>query len=478
MDEQESSSSRSAAAWAGVDLSAMSPRWAQALRRLMAVTDELATPDVAATDRPGGREALAIADVLAIAASRLTGAKVGLLPVIEADGMWAVDGARSSPMWLSRRHGMGTHAARVQAAMGRTLRDDLPVTAQAVQAGRITVEDAQILAQLGPTTEQRRAALADPANETNEAFLVERAATIGPDNLRKVMRTWAACTDPDADDRGYVEACDMEHLEISRVMDMYDIRGLLTVPHGQQLKAALAALMPARATGDTRTPSQRRAEGLANVAKVALDCEASNPTRTARPRINVLVEYETLVAILTSAAEQPTQSELDTGGAGIGCPVRSPSFATRAMLTGDAVNMGPRYEDGTSITRTELDIAACTSTLARHIFGPRSEVLDVGRAERLFTGPRRAALIARDKHCRYPGCTAPPIICDCHHIDEWVRDNGRTAVHRGILLCTFHHDLVHRKKIRIELHGNRFRFTDRHGQEITAATERFMPYLD
>ena len=91
------------------------------------------------------------------------------------------------------------------------------------------------------TTEQRRAALVDPGNETNEAFLVEQAAVIGPDNLRKLMRTWAACTDPDADDRGYVQACDREHLEISRVMDLYDVRGLLTVPHGQALKAANVA---------------------------------------------------------------------------------------------------------------------------------------------------------------------------------------------------------------------------------------------
>ena len=148
------------------------------------------------------------------------------------------------------------------------------------------------------------------------------------------------------------------------------------------------------------------------------------------------------------------------------------------MLTGNEMFRGARYEDGTPITRTELDLAACTSTIARHIFGPRSEVLDVGRAERFFIGPRRAALIARDKHCRYPGCTAPPVICDGHHIDEWSRDHGRTAVHRGILLCTFHHDVVHRKKIQIEPRGNKFRFTDRNGDEITAATERFMPYLD
>ena len=146
--------------------------------------------------------------------------------------------------------------------------------------------------------------------------------------------------------------------------------------------------------------------------------------------------------------------------------MRSPSVATAAMLAGTAVTGGPRYEDATSIPRALLDLLACDSTIGRIIFGPASQVLDVGRAERTFTGPRRNALIARDKHCRYPGCTAPPILCDGHHIDHWARDHGETAVHRGILLCTFHHGHVHRHEIDITPHGSRFRFTDRNGREI------------
>ncbi len=102
------------------------------------------------------------------------------------------------------------------------------------------------------------------------------------------------------------------------------------------------------------------------------------------------------------------------------------------------------------------------------IFGPRSELLDVGRAERTFTGPRRKALIARDKHCRFPGCTAPPVLCDGHHIDEWVRDHGNTDVARGCLLCTFHHQFVHRNDVVIVPRGKDLIFTDRHGREITA----------
>jgi hypothetical protein len=90
----------------------------------------------------------------------------------------------------------------------------------------------------------------------------------------------------------------------------------------------------------------------------------------------------------------------------------------------------------------------------------------VGRAERTFTNARRAAIIARDRHCRFAGCAAAPLVCECHHVKQWSRDHGDTGVDNGILLCAYHHDRVHQHGIVIRRHGNRWIFTDRHGREI------------
>ena len=139
---------------------------------------------------------------------------------------------------------------------------------------------------------------------------------------------------------------------------------------------------------------------------------------------------------------------------------------TAAMLTGHTVAGGPQFQDGTPIPRACLDRVACDSALTRFVFGPDSQVLDVGRTERTFTGPRRTALIARDKHCRYPTCTAPPILCEGHHTQHWARDHGPTAAHTGILLCWHHHDHVHRHRIEIHRAGTRWVFLDRHGQPL------------
>lgn len=72
-----------------------------------------------------------------------------------------------------------------------------------------------------------------------------------------------------------------------------------------------------------------------------------------------------------------------------------------------------------------------------------SRPLDVGRSERLFTARQRIALAARDGGCLFPECDRPPSWCEAHHIDFWARDEGRTDIARGVLLCRHHHMLTH-----------------------------------
>jgi len=53
----------------------------------------------------------------------------------------------------------------------------------------------------------------------------------------------------------------------------------------------------------------------------------------------------------------------------------------------------------------------------------------------------RRALKARDKNCRFPGCTHQHFI-DGHHIKHWA-DAGETSLDNLVQLCRFHHRLVH-----------------------------------
>ena len=470
------------------DLGEQAPDLAQELRALRSVARSLGerVGGLNAADGLDGRQAAVVAAELTAITSMLSIARVRLLPVIDDDGLWATTGTRSFPVWVANEHRLGVNAARAQVRLARTLRDHLPVTAAAASAGEITLEQAQILATLAPTTDQRRELLADPHQECNEAFLVAHARELSVDETRVLARQWAAYADPDADDRGYVESCEREHLEIARLGEMYDVAGQLTVEHGQILKNALAAVTTPRSPGDHRSTGQRRASALVDVARLSLEHEKAATTGgKARPLLSVLVDYPTMVAVTDAAAarttapapvqgtlveEDGTTTDTSDGLAkparcGTG-PTRTPPMVTAALLSGRAIAGGPQFVDRTPVSRASLERIACDSALHRVVFGPESEVLDVGRTARTFTRSRRTAIIARDKHCRYPGCTAPPALCEGHHVEQWARDHGATSVDNGILLCGFHHDLVHRRAVAIRRRGRRWVFTDPHGHPI------------
>ncbi len=48
--------------------------------------------------------------------------------------------------------------------------------------------------------------------------------------------------------------------------------------------------------------------------------------------------------------------------------------------------------------------------------GAISLPLDVGQATAEIPAQLRRAVIARDRHCRFPGCAQPPAACQVHHI--------------------------------------------------------------
>lgn len=96
---------------------------------------------------------------------------------------------------------------------------------------------------------------------------------------------------------------------------------------------------------------------------------------------------------------------------------------------------------------------ACESGVLPIAVGFDGQPLDVGRTQRTFTGRQRIALAARDGGCRFPGCDRPPEWTEAHHINEWLRDSGRTDLADGILLCRQHHMLVHNMGWRITRTG-------------------------
>lgn len=101
-------------------------------------------------------------------------------------------------------------------------------------------------------------------------------------------------------------------------------------------------------------------------------------------------------------------------------------------------------EDGhVALPGSVLDRALCDTGAVDVTIDASGNPLSVGRERRLFGGAQRVALAVRDGGCMWPGCERPPSYCEAHHIDHWGRDEGRTDVDRGILLCRYHHLHLH-----------------------------------
>lgn len=82
-----------------------------------------------------------------------------------------------------------------------------------------------------------------------------------------------------------------------------------------------------------------------------------------------------------------------------------------------------------------------------------SRPLELGRSTRRYTDAQRTALAARDGGCPWGDCDRPPSWTEAHHIDEWA-EGGHTNVSTGILLCRFHHLLVHNQGWKIRVQGS------------------------
>ena len=78
---------------------------------------------------------------------------------------------------------------------------------------------------------------------------------------------------------------------------------------------------------------------------------------------------------------------------------------------------------------------ACDCEVWRVVLDPATGLpLEVGRAHRIVPTWMRKALIARDRGCRWPGCSAPASWCEVHHLLAWY-SGGLTNVDNAALLC-------------------------------------------
>ncbi len=101
---------------------------------------------------------------------------------------------------------------------------------------------------------------------------------------------------------------------------------------------------------------------------------------------------------------------------------------------------------GTLLAPETVRRIGCDATVIPLVLGSGAEILDWGRARRLFSLAQTKRLWLRDGGCTYPGCGAPAQWCDAHHLVHWA-DFGPSDLGNAALLCAHHHGLVHRRRL-------------------------------
>ena len=97
---------------------------------------------------------------------------------------------------------------------------------------------------------------------------------------------------------------------------------------------------------------------------------------------------------------------------------------------------------GTALTAAEVRRLACTANIIPAVLGGASEILDLGRKERLFTAAQRRTLLLRSATCEAEGCDIPGTWAEAHHWIPWGA-GGATDLDNAALLCAHHHHRAH-----------------------------------
>src|SRR5438874_924135 len=252
--------------------------------------------------------------------------------------------AHSTAAWLKRRVRLAPNAASEQVRVARQL-DRHPEAGRAFAAGEVGFAHAQVITRVLEDAPAEVAREAEPA-------LVEAARRTDPHRLGMATRHLRHTFAPEAALDEAKHNHERRRLHISESMDgVYYLDGVLDTEGGAVLRTALDAVMGPPAKDDDRTPAQRRADALTDLARRQLDSGELPVVGGQRPHITLTADVTTLAKLPGSRA-----ADLDWG-----MPVPAETLRRHA----------------------------CDAEVTCVLVSPEGDPLSVGRTKRTFTPAQR-----------------------------------------------------------------------------------------
>ena len=414
--------------------------------------------------------------------SASTGLLLDAVREFDAGEFWGAAGCRSCAHWLSWRVGVGMVAAREQVRVARAL-GDLPRIDAALHDGRLSYSKVRAMTRV--------------ATPANEAELVELAELATATQLERICRGYRTChreitgeEPPEAKRRRIDWRWEDGGLRLS---------GWLPAEEGELVRQAMTAVLEslrqeahARAADDASAEASADPRGRDSAEASATPARDDSAEASADPRGRDSAEASANPRACDSAegAADPHEHEHDSAEApDDDSEVRFDrvdalvAMAETALARGLAavpggertqvvLHLGPErccIDDGPPLDLHAALRLSCDAQLLPVRTDEEGRVLDVGRARRSIPPAIRRALKIRDRGCRFPGCTCSRFV-DAHHVVHWAR-GGETKLSNLVLLCRFHHRLLHEGgfAVRADARGHGFVFSDPHGQPLADA---------
>jgi hypothetical protein len=319
------------------------------------------------------------------------------------------------------------------------LTGDLSHTRDALAAGRVSPAQADVI-----VTSIRELPSGDAVRARGERLLVDHAEAFDATDLARTGRHLVHVVDPDAEDRRLEKALDREERAAhhDRFLSIsFDgaggvrLKGRGSAEDGELLKTVLLPLTTPDPAGDEgqdlRDGGARMWDALITVAQHAENTSAVPDSHGAPTRVMVLIGLDAL--------QDGLAGEAVAGSIGIGA----------IGATGN----------GAELSASTIRRLACDAGIIPVVLDGHGQPLDVGRIRYAVPTWIWAALVARDRHCAFPGCDRPPVMCHAHHIKHWAH-GGKTKLKNLVLLCGHHHRVIHHTpwEVRINPHDGKPEF--------------------
>ncbi len=341
-------------------------------------------------------------------------------------------GFRSVKQWLAANTLLEVPAAARILALGRMLARQ-PEIADAFNAGDISAEHASLI---GKFCETPPRGMPVEALDSCRKVLLDGAS--GPAATTTTVRTCISRLERifESDELPPSEDTERNEFHASKTLNgRVSVKGDLDAVTGEMLLTALSALTkprnPVDDPAEKLTPARQRADAFAEILRRYLDSGEASVEGGERPHLSLHVNAADLAR--SKSAHEWTHPNEGSDLFGDKDIARLPHMGPLSIATARRI--------------------ACDCHLTPIVMDD-GVPLNLGRTSRTVSKKQRRALIARDHGCAFPGCGAPPAHCEGHHVKHWA-DGGPTDLDNLVLLCRYHHTLLHHSHWDVKIGADR-----------------------